>query len=232
MVGQQVYEHFTRTTGYVSSARADTVLNGVPVEQFEHTESLRQDARTKLGIPANALVIGCVGRLVALKNHQILLDQIPALAGRHPNLQVVLAGDGPLLENLRAQVAGLGVVDRVNFLGPVNNIAALLPAFDIFALPSKTEGLSIALLEACAAGLAVVATRVGGNPEIVIDGVTGRLVEVDNAQELARALDQMLSQPAVRQKLGSAASEWVRKHASMEALQTAYDVFYNTARSA
>jgi glycosyltransferase involved in cell wall biosynthesis len=208
------------------------VLNGVPVEQFEHTESLRQDARTKLGIPANALVIGCVGRLVALKNHQILLDQIPALAGRHPNLQVVLAGDGPLLENLRAQVAGLGVVDRVNFLGPVNNIAALLPAFDIFALPSKTEGLSIALLEACAAGLAVVATRVGGNPEIVNDGVTGRLVEVDNAQELARALDQMLSQPAVRQKLGSAASEWVRKHASMEALQTAYDVFYNTARSA
>jgi glycosyltransferase involved in cell wall biosynthesis len=111
----------------------------------------------------------------------------------------------------------------------VRNVEALLHAFDIFALPSKTEGLSIALLEACAAGLAVVATRVGGNPEIIVDGITGLLVDVDDAQGLANALENMLAHPGLRQHLGNAASEWVRKHASMESLQVAYDGFYEEA---
>ena len=228
MVGQQVCDHFVES-GYVTRARATTVLNGLPVAQFEPTETLRNAARQQLGIAMESPVIGCVGRLVALKNHQLLIAQLPALLARHPGLKVVLAGDGPLADPLRAQAAQLGVTEHIVFLGAISAVEAWLPAFDIFAQPSQTEGLSIALLEACAAGLAIVATRVGGNTEIIRGGVTGLLVEVNDGAGLAEALDQLLSQPMLRRQLGAAASDWVRKNASMEALRLAYDTFYDAA---
>ena len=229
MVGQQVCDHFVKT-GYVTQSKASTVLNGIPVAQFKNSELLRQSARNELGIPVGSLVIGCVGRLVALKNHQLLLEQIPTLVRRHPALYLVLAGDGPLADSLRSQAMALGVSERVIFLGAVSNVEAWLPAFDIFALPSRTEGLSIALLEACAAGLAVVATRVGGNPEIIKDGINGRLVEVDDALALSSVLEQLLAQPLLRQQFGANASAWVREHASVDALRLSYDAFYNLAQ--
>jgi glycosyltransferase involved in cell wall biosynthesis len=125
----------------------------------------------------------------------------------------------------------LGVADRVRFLGAHPAVADVLPAFDVFALPSRTEGLSIALLEACATGLAVVATAVGGNPDIIADGKTGVLVAVDDEAALVSALDHLLSTPSERTRVGTAASRWVETHASAESLRIAYDAFYSSARS-
>jgi len=209
--------------------RAVTVLNGIPVQRFRNTDARRLAARAALGIAPDAPVIGCVGRLVGLKNHRLLLEQVPALAARHPQLQVVLAGDGPLRADLAAQAQGLKIADRVHLLGARNDVADILPAFDVFALPSQTEGLSIALLEACATGLAIVATKVGGNPEIVHHGDTGLLVEVDDGPGLGAALETLLDDAALRARLGANACDWVAQHASVDALRLAYDAFYAAA---
>ena len=230
MVGRQVHDRFV-DSGIIDKMRAATVLNGVPVGRFRNSTARRSAARTALGIAPDDPVIGCVGRLVALKNHQILLATLPLLVRRYPTLRVVLAGDGPLGGELRSQADKLGVAEHVHFLGAQTNIADLLPAFDIFALPSKTEGLSIALLEACATGLAIVATAVGGNSEIISDGRTGRLVPVDDGIALSSALDDLLGNPFTRIRLGTAASAWVEAHASVDALRVAYDAFYHEAHN-
>ncbi len=231
MVGQQVCDRFVQS-GIVDASRAITVLNGIPVERFRNSDARRQAARHALGIAADAPVIGCVGRLVGLKNHRLLLDQVPALLAQHPELQIVLAGDGPLQAELRAQAQALDIAEHVRFLGARNDIADILPAFDIFALPSQTEGLSIALLEACATGLAIVATEVGGNPEIIHHDQTGWLVQVDDGPGLGAALQALLRDAPLRARLGAAACAWVGAHASVDALRSAYDDFYAAALDA
>lgn len=228
MVGSQVHSRLV-SDGLVQPSKAVTIFNGVPVEHFAGSGSSREDARSRLGIGNDALVIGCVGRLVELKNHRLLLSCLPELVASHPRLMFVLVGDGPLEPELRAAAADLGVADHVVFAGARNDVASLLPGFDIFALPSRTEGLSIALLEACASGLAVVASAVGGNPEIVRDGSTGRLFESDDGKALHDILHELLSDPMQRRRIGEDAREWVRGNASIASMRANYDRIYRDA---
>lgn len=225
MVGQQVHDRYV-ASGLVKAEAAETVLNGIPVRRFTGSAARRLAARNAMGIAADVPVIGSVGRLVSLKNQRLLIEVLPALLARHPALRLVIVGDGPLESALRAQASSLKVEGQVNFLGQRADVADLLPGFDIFALPSLTEGLSIALLEACATGVAVVATAVGGNPEIVKDGQTGLLVPPEDGPALREALAALLADPALRGRLGSRASEWVVAHASIDALCSTYDRFY------
>lgn len=231
MVGRQVHAHFL-DAGIVRADRAEVVLNGIPTGRHEATADARAEARAALGLAADALVIGSVGRLVALKNHRMLLAQLPALAAAYPSLHMVLIGDGPLRAELEDQAASLGVAGRVRFTGARTDVAALLPALDVFVLPSLTEGLSIALLEACAARLAIVATAVGGNPEIVTDSDTGLLVPAGDGEALHAALDGLLAEPATRTRLGAAAREWVCANASIQAMRRHHDSFYAAALGA
>ncbi len=228
MVSQQVFDHYI-ATGMVSRARARIVMNGIPVERFDAPVAQRAWARRELGLADSALVIGCVGRLVPIKNHRLLIEAIPALVAAHPELQVVLIGKGELEQVLRAQVSALGLGEHVRFAGERGDVAGLLPAFDIFAMPSLSEGLSIALLEACASGLAIVATDVGGNREIVANGSTGLLVPSGDVQTLRAALGELAAGSARRASLGAAAREWVGSHASMAAFSTSYDRLYREA---
>jgi glycosyltransferase involved in cell wall biosynthesis len=228
MVGAQVFARYV-DSGLVARARAESILNGVPLDSFRQGEAARQAARARLGLPADALVIGCVGRLVALKNHRILIDLLPRLSRQFPGLRLVILGGGLLHEELAAQARALGVADRLMLAGERAGVSDLLPAFDVFALPSRTEGLSIALLEAAASGLAIVATAVGGNPEIVHEGTTGLLVPPDDEDALATALEALLRDPARRASLGDAARAWVRQNASIEAMHVAYARFYRRA---
>lgn len=231
MVGRQVYERYLNT-GLVPAAHARPVLNGIPLAKFERTQAQRERARAELDLDADDVVIGCVGRLVPLKNHRLMIEVFPRLKERHPRLKLVIIGDGELMPALQAQVAAMGVGESVILAGQRSNVSALLPALDIFALPSQTEGVSIALLEACASGLAVLATRVGGNPEIIDDGGTGILIPADDNEALAVGLERLVSQPEWRRQLGSAAAAWVRANASDEALRKAYDDCYQKALAA
>lgn len=228
MVGQQVYDRYVQS-GMVPASRADTVLNGIPISRFVATAERRQRARTALNLPQDALVIGCVGRLVGLKNHRLLIGLLPELTQAHPSLRLVIVGYGELHEELENQARALGVSGQVLVTGQRSDVADLLPAFDVFALPSLTEGLSIALLEACATGLAVLASNVGGNPEIIKDDRTGVLVGSDDAPGTQAALLRLLGDAALRARLGQSAQQWVREHASTEALHQAYDCFYLSA---
>lgn len=225
LVGDMVRNHLV-ATGMVPADRAITVFNGVPVARFGADAARRASIRHALGIPPQALVLGCVGRLVALKNHRFLIDRMPRLRQAVPDIALVIAGGGPLEGELRAHVRALDLEDRVWILGPRTDTAELLSAMDVFVLPSLTEGLSIALLEACAAGLPVVATAVGGNPEIVTDGVTGRLVEPGDAGALHDALLQLATDAGMRHRLGGSARRWVEAHGSVEAMQQRYHALY------
>ena len=229
MVGKQVYDRYL-SMGLVKADRAHAVLNGIPVDRFSASTQRRQQARLALDLTEQNMVIGCVGRLVPLKNHQRVIDVMPALLVRHPELRLVIVGDGERRQALNDQVTRMGLESHVHLTGQCKNVSDLLPAFDIFALPSQTEGVSIALLEACATGLAVIATRVGGNPEIIHDQETGLLIPPDDNTALQAALIQMIESQALRQNLGQRAAAWVRQHASDLTLRKAYDQCYARAR--
>jgi len=189
----------------------------------------KRAARDALGIGQDAVLLGCVGRLVGLKNHRLLLGQVAPLARDIPALELVLIGDGPLGDELRAHAQALGIAGRVHFAGTRDDVDRLLPALDAFVLPSRTEGLSIALLEACAAGLPVVASAVGGNPEIIEDGRTGLLFPDDDGDALLATLRTLLADAPLRDRLGRDARAWVERHASLAAVRADYDAVYAQA---
>ena len=231
MVSRQVEAGFS-ARGIVSAACARVVLNGIPVERFtpitDASPEARLAARAALGLPDTlplaTPVIGAVGRLVDLKNHRALISAMPALLRDHPALHLVIIGGGPLKEALQAQATAAGLAKHVHLAGERDDIASLLKAFDLFALPSTTEGLSIALLEAFASGLAVVAGAVGGNPDIVSDGETGLLYDAEPA--LGPALERLLADVPLRNRLGTQARQWVQAHGSIDAACDAYDRLY------
>jgi glycosyltransferase involved in cell wall biosynthesis len=164
----------------------------------------RDAARAALGLDHRQPVVLTVGRLTHMKAQCHLVDAVPGLVVRFPDLAVVLLGDGPLREALEKQAAGLGMGGAVRFPGHRTDARALLAAADVFALPSRHEGMPLAALEAMEAGLPVVATRVIGSEEVVEDGVTGALVRPADPTALGEALGRLLADPDLRRRQGAA----------------------------
>jgi sugar transferase (PEP-CTERM/EpsH1 system associated) len=193
----------------VPPARIRQIYNGVDAEQFSPTVA----ARTDLGPPGllsdGALVIGTVGRLVAVKDQRTLLLAFADLVGRSQDLasrlRLVVVGEGDLRHALEQQAAACGVSHAVWFTGDRSDVADLMRLFDLFVLPSLGEGVSNTILEAMATGLPVIATRVGGNPELVTPGRTGALVPAGDAGALASAMQGFVTDEARRRRCGVAA---------------------------
>jgi glycosyltransferase involved in cell wall biosynthesis len=181
------------------------------------------DARACLGLAGDGPVVGTVGNFTAKKDHATLIRALTRMAG---DVRLVLVGLGPAEADLRALVAREGLGERVTFAGSRDDVAALLPAFDVFALSSRYEGLPIALLEAMAAGRACVATNVGGVPEVITDGEDGVLVAPGDPDALARALTTVLDDPARRADLGRRAAARAgdfRLDAAVARIEAVYD---------
>jgi glycosyltransferase involved in cell wall biosynthesis len=170
----------------------------------------RAAARRALGLRDDQPVVLTVGRLVAQKGHRTLVAAVPALAARFPDPAGVVIGDGGLHEPLARQAAELGVAHSVHLPGFRPDARTLLDAADVFVLPSRQEAMPLAALEAMDAGLPVVATRVDGSTEVVVDGVTGRLVPRDDAAALAGALGDLLADGDLRTAYGAAGQERFR----------------------
>jgi glycosyltransferase involved in cell wall biosynthesis len=166
------------------------------------TVDTRARARAALGLADNAVVVGTVGNFTRKKDHATLLQATAHVAAQHEALRLVLVGSGPLESELRDSTRELGLNDRVVFAGSRDDVADLMPAFDVFALSSRNEGLPIALLEAMGSGVACVATAVGGVPEVVTDGREGLLVRPEDPAALAEALSKMLCDPDFREDAG------------------------------
>jgi glycosyltransferase involved in cell wall biosynthesis len=141
---------------------------------------------------------------------------------------LVLVGDGPERPGLEAIAAELGVADAVRFAGARSDVPRLLRLFDVFALSSQTEGISVALLEAMAAGLPAVATAVGGNPEVVVEGETGRLVPAGDPARLGEALASLLADPDRRQAWGQAGRARVMEKFTLDRMVRDYEAIYES----
>jgi glycosyltransferase involved in cell wall biosynthesis len=161
-------------------------------------------------------VVGTLGRLTEQKGHRTLLQAVASLVRNVPNLVLLLAGAGPLRAELESEAARLGLADHVRFLGMRRDRATLYAAMDIFVLPSRWEGLSLALVEAMGAGRAIVATEVGGNPEVVRHRQTGLLVPPVDAGALSDALLTLATDRQLRASLGDAAAADARMRFSIE----------------
>lgn len=225
MVGRQVHDRFV-LDGFVPEHKATTLLNAVPIDDFGITPERRSSARTALGLSERDTVLGCVGRLVELKNHLSLVREWPAVLARHPHAKLVLIGEGPMRPQIESMIDQLGVRQQVVLAGIRSDVSALLPGLDAFALPSFTEGVSIALLEACATGLPCLASKVGGNVEVIQNDITGLLFDVNDAAALRSALLRLVGDADLRQRLGGNARDWVREHASLDSLCLHYDRLY------
>ena len=185
----------------VPSKRFTTVPNGVPARG---PGPGRLAARRALGIEPDRPVVLTVGRLIKMKGQRYLVDAVPELVAEFPRLLVVILGQGPLREQLAARAAELGVGSAVQFPGHRSDARLLLDAADVFALPSRHEGMPLAAIEAMDAGLPVVATRVIGTDEVVVDGETGTLVRTEDPPALGAAIAQLIGAAELRRAYGRA----------------------------
>ena len=192
-VSGSVQRFLTKEYGY-RAERVLTIRNG-----------WEGDPRTRPEGPQSPKII-CVANLRAEKGHSTLLQAFARILAR-TSAELVLIGDGPLRAHLERQAAELGVARRTRFTGAVDDVWPHLAEADVFVLPSFYESLGIGVMEAMAAGLPVVASAVGGVPELVSPGVTGSLVPPGNALALAEELERLLSDPAERSALGAAGRE-------------------------
>ena len=215
------------TQASVQSERLRVIYNGVDTRHFSPNPGARQEARRKFGLPPESFLIGSVGRLVVIKDQATLLRAAEVLCARGVDVRVAIAGTGPEETRLRQLAdATQSLAGRVHFLGACSNVEDLMRSLDVFVLPSVSEGMSNTLLEAMACGLPVVATRVGGNPEIVEDGVSGLLCAAGDANELARLIESLVNRPELRQSLGGAARQSVTSKFSLEKMISDYRDLY------
>jgi sugar transferase (PEP-CTERM/EpsH1 system associated) len=201
-----------------------TINNGVDLSKFASGD--RQNARRVLGLPGEALVIGTVGRLDPVKDQALLLRAFASLGGACRNARLVVGGGGPCRAALAQQGAVLGISDRLHLMGERHDIPLVLSAFDLFVLPSIAEGSSNTILEAMASGLPIVATRVGGNPELVEDTVNGRLVPAGSTAELAASIGGYLEDPHLRTLHGKASRQRAVELFGLERMVDAYVSLY------
>jgi L-malate glycosyltransferase len=224
-VSEQVRE-FYEARG-VGRGRFRVVHNGVD------TSAVPRRARgpefLALGLGEDDPVVGLVGRLVPAKAPEVFLRALALAASRVPGLRGLLVGDGPLRPEMEREARRLGLEGRVVFAGVRHDVPRLLAGLDALLFSSLREGLSMAMLEAMAAGVPVVATDVGGTPELITHGVTGLLVSPGRPERLAEALVSLLVDDAAREAIRRAARRLVEERFSLEAMTAGYEALYAEA---
>lgn len=185
--------------------------------------------RQQLGVRDGDVVIGSVGRLVEQKDYPTLLRAFALSAAQVPGLRLVIAGDGPLRSPLEQVARELAVADRVHFLGARDDVPTLLRSIDLFALASKFEPFGLALLEAKAAGLPIVATSVNEIPEIVSDGASGFLTPPHDPLSMAALFVRLARDRDLRNRVGARARLEAQQH-SLQATVAAYERLYEASR--
>ncbi|MBK8418697.1 glycosyltransferase family 4 protein [Candidatus Villigracilis saccharophilus] len=217
-VSQKTYE--VALNEGVRAERILVIQNGIAPLPLESRRRL--EVRKEAGMDADDLVLLAVGRLVYQKAHQVLVASMPAVLKEFPNAKVLICGEGVLRADLQSQIEGLGLSHSVKLLGKSDHVASYLAGADIFVLPSRWEGLPIALLEAMSAGLPSVATKVEGVDEVLVEGVHGLLVPVENPAVLAEAILQLLRDPETRTKMGMAARQHISRFYTVDRMGQQY----------
>jgi glycosyltransferase involved in cell wall biosynthesis len=221
------------SAGVIARERTRVIPGGVDMTHFDVDAAGRERARARFGIAAGELAVVTAGRLHPMKGFIDLVNAIPRIIKSVPNARIIVAGEGEERGVLEKQIADLNLGGSIRLIGYVRDMPELFAAADMFVLPSvalpgaQQEGTPISILEAGAAGLPVVTTRVSGNAEIIQDGFNGRIVEPQRPAQLADAIVGVLRNPE-RMKMGENGKQVVRERYSLEHVVNAYtEVFLN-----
>lgn len=220
-------EHLARRVG--RAEQFSVVPSGIDLNRFRAAAGKRRVRPPGFDCPADALVIGSVGWLTEVKGHRYLIEAFARLKPVHPNLHLVIVGSGGLREAYLALADRAGGAEALHLLGERQDVPDCLAGMDLFVLPSLNEGMGRVLIEAMAAGLPVVASRVGGVPAIVEDRRTGLLVPAGDAVALASALEELVQNPVWAQALGAAASRSIDERFGADAMVRAIESVYDRA---
>ncbi len=214
VANSEAVRRFTLDREDLEAGRVICIPNGVDATLF--SSGSRARLRARFGISDEALLVGAVGTIKKVKGQDLLLDALTPRLREDPRLRVLFAGDlsRPFGGALRARAAEFG--ERVLLPGTLSDVPDLLAALDLFVLPSRSEGMSNALLEAMAAGCAIVATAVGGNKENLDGGRVGRLVPAEEVAALREAVLGLLDDPSERARLGARAARRARCEYSLD----------------
>jgi glycosyltransferase involved in cell wall biosynthesis len=204
-----------------------TVPNCIPVDDYRGSLADRARWRQKEGFDHDAILVTCVGRLVPQKNPMLLVQALAAL--NDPRVHLIMLGEGSLREQLTAYIREHGLERRVHLLGKRNEIPECLAASDVFVLSSNWEGNPLAVMEAMAAGLPVIGTKVGGVPELVESGEQGILVPPGDCEAFTDAMRTLLNDPEKRTAMANAARARAIAKFSVERMAQGYESVYRTA---
>lgn len=214
--------------GWFNPSKVSIIYNGIDSRRFPAVYDGAR-AREALGIDPSAPVVGIVARLDPIKDHRCLLRAMIHVKEAFPGVMLLVIGDGPLREELASLAREAGLEKNVKFLGTRADVNSLLQCLDVFVLSSVSEGLPLTVLEAMASAKAIVATRVGGIPEAVEDGVEGLLVQPGDDKALSAAIEDLLADRARAAKIGKSARKKFEKSFSLEMMIKKYEEVYSGA---
>ena len=233
-VSKELQNYLVEKVG-ISASRISQIYNGVDILKFSPAGDAPERWRPPAFRQDGQIIIGSVGRIQPIKDQSTLLRAFAQLLTDAPELggrvKLVIVGNGPLLNDLRQLGTSLGVEPYIWLPGALDNIPDVIRSLDVFVLPSLNEGISNTILEAMACGVPVVATAVGGNPELVCDGVTGRLFKARDVTTLANLLREYTQSESLRRQHGREARNGAVSRHSLSVMVNHYEVVYDALRA-
>lgn len=202
------------------------IYNGIDIISYKRTKTTRAEKRIELGLDKDDFVCATVGRLVPVKGHQYLIEAIKKVVNKIPSAKFLFIGDGELMPDLLTQTKSLGLRKNIFFLGARSDIAEILNCIDIFLLPSLNEGFGIVLVEAMAMKKPVIATNVGGVPEIVVNETTGILLPPKDPEVFSSAIIRLYDTPEISLKMGLAGYNRARRLFDITTTVTEFESLY------
>jgi glycosyltransferase involved in cell wall biosynthesis len=222
-VSKEIREDLISTK--VRPERIRVIGNGIDLDHFSQMRPI-EPLKAALGIRAQDVVVTIVGRLSPEKGHRTFLEVARKLSANRDNVKFLVVGDGPLRDELHAEAARLDLGERLVFAGFRDDMPAIYALTDVLVSASSIEGLPMTILEAMASRVPIVATRVGGVPEVIKNGETGLLVESPDVEALQAQIESLVDDPSKRRRLSEAALEFVKTNHSYERMCEAYGLIY------
>ena len=215
MVNSKAVKNIVIENENVSSSKIQKIYNGVELKNNK-TNNFKNEIRKKLNIKQSEFIIGILGHHRAIKGGKYFIDACPRILEQVPNTKFLIIGGGPLIEELEKRAKDLGILNHIIFAGYLINGSDYLSIMDISVNSSLSEGFSNTILESMAFGVPMVATKVGGNPEAIVDGKTGILVPPKDSSAIANAVIRILEDRALAESMGKSAKKRVEEIFSMK----------------
>ncbi|MDP8245021.1 MAG: glycosyltransferase [Candidatus Hinthialibacter antarcticus] len=214
------------------SGKVRMVPNGIDIDPFsEPSDVIRESVRNEFGFGEDDIVLGVVAQLRPAKRHDLLLEAFSLARSAAPRLRLLVVGGGECEQALREQTADLQLEDVVSFAGYRSDARRILRGLDAFTLPSDVEGIPVSVMEAMEAGLPVIATRVGGLPDLIEDGASGILIAPGDSNALSKQIVRIASDVQLRNQMGKSARERVIHEFSVQRMAQRFEALYEEALS-